>query len=305
MSTSVISAGERTEKQGPHHAADVPEPLHLKWLSSTQRCGSTQSRLSLDWHSTNTYCRSYGSEMVSDIARAQGRKKKKLKKEKSITHEFGNGTGSPLRTCPDYFVGRHEAAQPEPPISRTSWSRGYCSSVPGYWAFCKAKYIRQGSVLCLYGVWPTQHMGKANMSVDWRPTVRFTPQSPLWRRDEPPQYIFIWVELSWQFEGLGKIFLACIFQPKALLAFWISRGKLTRNKTFTIELPWTPQGLLGRLAQELKGSKTKCSDEFKGLNTQLGLYTQRSKGSLWDFYSKVTGYRSVADWKPNWIAVWC
>lgn len=111
-------------------------------------------------------------------------------------HEFGNGTGNPLRTPLHHFVGRHEAAQPEPPINRTPQSWGYCSSVPGYWACCKAKYIRQDSLLCLYGVGLAQHMGTASIC-----PLTQGPQSAQVYSTEPTtkrrQTTLIYWDLSW------------------------------------------------------------------------------------------------------------
>lgn len=63
-----------------------------------------------------------------------------------------------------------------------------------------------------------------------------------------------------------------------------------RNKAFSTLLV-KPMGAMGRLAQELKGSETKLSDEFRSLNTQLGMCTQRSTGLLQDFHLELMGYR--------------
>lgn len=52
-----------------------------------------------------------------------------------------------------------------------------------------------------------------------------------------------------------------------------------------------PMGAMGRLAQELKGSEAKLSDEFRSLNAQLGMCTQRSTGWLQDFHLELMGYR--------------
>lgn len=63
-----------------------------------------------------------------------------------------------------------------------------------------------------------------------------------------------------------------------------------RNKAFSTLLV-KPMGAMGKLVQELKGSETKLSDEFRSLNAQLGICTQRSTGWLQDFHLELMGYK--------------
>lgn len=71
-----------------------------------------------------------------------------------------------------------------------------------------------------------------------------------------------------------------------------------RNKAFSTLLV-KPMGAMGRLAQDLKGSEKKLSDESRSLNAQLGIRTQRSRGWLQDFHSRADGIQTTVDWKPS------
>lgn len=73
-----------------------------------------------------------------------------------------------------------------------------------------------------------------------------------------------------------------------------------RNKAFSTLLV-KPMGAMGKLVQELKGSETKLSDEFRSLNAQLGICTQRSTGWLQDFHLE----QMTADWKPSVMLPLC